>query len=167
LLFLFEFGSSILMLLVFVILVLIYVYLRDLSKQKKLIQEQIEGLANNTIELSPDEFFEMRSASFGGRGKPRYANQFNFPGVYILYNYSKDMYYVGQGKKVLDRVNHHFQGRGNGDVYADYKYGDKFTIRMVGLEESGFSSLNDLERHTIETFGAYSHGYNKTRGNRS
>ena len=35
---------------------------------------------------------------------------------------------MGQGKAVLDRVNHHFSGRGNGDVYADYKYGDFFTI---------------------------------------
>lgn len=33
---------------------------------------------------------------------------------------------MGQGKAVLDRVNHHFSGRGNGDVYADYKYGDFF-----------------------------------------
>lgn len=90
----------------------------------------------------------------------------NFPGVYILHNKTKNMYYVGQGKNVLDRVNCHFNGKGNGDVYADYKYGDIFTIRMIGLENSGYDTLNELERNTIMTYDAYRNGYNKTRGNR-
>lgn len=89
-----------------------------------------------------------------------------FSGVYILYNSTKNMYYVGQGKNVLTRVNSHFTGHGNGDVYADYKYGDKFTIKMIELEKSGFSTLNELERNTIMTYDAYSKGYNRTRGNR-
>ena len=57
---------------------------------------------------------------------------------------------MGQGKAVLDRVNHHFSGRGNGDVYADYKYGDFFTIKMIKLENSGFYTLNELERNIFE-----------------
>lgn len=76
------------------------------------------------------------------------------------------MYYVGQGKKVFQRVNSHFTGHGNGDVYADYKYGDKFTIKMIALDNSGFTTLNKLERNTIATYNAYSKGYNKTRGNK-
>lgn len=76
------------------------------------------------------------------------------------------MYYVGQGKKVFQRVNNHFTGHGNGDVYADYKYGDKFTIKMIALSKSGFSTLNELERNTIRTYDAFSKGYNKTRGNK-
>ena len=76
------------------------------------------------------------------------------------------MYYVGQAQKILDRVNNHFTGRGNGDVYADYKYGDRFTIKMISLENSGYSNLNDLERDTIRKYKSVSMGYNKTRGNR-
>ena len=76
------------------------------------------------------------------------------------------MYYVGQGKKVFQRVNNHFTGHGNGDVYADYKYGDDFTIKMIALETSGFKTLNELERNTIMTYNAYSRGYNKTKGNK-
>ena len=71
---------------------------------------------------------------------------------------------MGQGKAVLDRVNHHFSGRGNGDVYADYKYGDFFTIKMIKLENSGFYTLNELERNTIAYYDAYNKGYNRTRG---
>jgi hypothetical protein len=45
-----------------------------------------------------------------------YSNNYNFAGVYILHNKSKDLYYVGQGKQVLNRVYSHFTGKGNGDV---------------------------------------------------
>ena len=75
------------------------------------------------------------------------------------------MYYVGQGKKVLDRVNSHFTGRGNGDVYADYKYNDSFKIGIIPFNNSDFSSLNELEMKEKKTYNAYTKGYNKTRGN--
>ena len=134
--------------------------------QKRRIDKQIDDLANNTSEMTPEEFMKMRSTSFGGRGNPSYALTRNFAGVYILYNNSKNMYYVGQGKQVLNRVNAHFTGKGNGDVYADYKYGDMFSIKIIALENSGFNSLNELERNTIARYNAFSNGYNKTRGNR-
>lgn len=147
---------------VFAVIIVVYsVY----KKQK--INKQIDGLANNVLEMTPEEFMKMRKTSFGGRGRPSYALTKNFAGVYILFNKTKNMYYVGQGKQVLNRVNAHFTGKGNGDVYADYKYGDIFTIKMIALENSGFQSLNDLERNTIRRYNAYSKGYNKTRGNRS
>lgn len=136
------------------------------NKKRAEIDAQIEGLANNSIEMTPAEFMEMRNYSFGGRGSKSYALSQNFPGVYILYNKSKNMYYVGQGKQVLNRVNSHFTGKGNGDVYADYKYGDEFTIKMIALDGSGFQTLNELERNTILHYNAFSNGYNKTRGNR-
>ena len=130
------------------------------------IKENIENLANNSLEMTPEEFLEMRNKSFGGRGRPRISQKYNFEGVYIILNQSKNMYYIGQGKEVLNRINSHFTGKGNGDVYADYKYGDTFIIKMISLEGSGYSSLNDLERHTIFTYNSYNNGYNKTRGNR-
>lgn len=147
-----------------VILVGIFSYF---SWQKEKIDRQIDALANNALEMTPEEFMKMRKTSFGGRGSPSYALSKNFAGVYILFNKSKNMYYVGQGKQVLNRVNAHFTGKGNGDVYADYKYGDSFTIKMISLENSGYDSLNELERHTIARYDACSKGYNKTRGNRT
>lgn len=131
------------------------------------LNQQIDELANNALEMTPEEFMKMRATSFGGRGHPSYALTKNFAGVYILFNQSKNMYYVGQGKQVLNRVNAHFTGKGNGDVYADYKYGDTFTIKMIALENSDFNTLNELERYTIARYDAFSKGYNKTRGNRN
>ena len=146
---------------IFMIGVIIWSY----AKRKE-IDYKIESLAAGAEELTPEEFFKLRNYSFGGRGTPKYALSKNFSGVYIIYNHTKDTYYVGQAQKILDRVNNHFTGRGNGDVYADYKYGDRFTIKMISLENSGYSNLNDLERDTIRKYNSFSMGYNKTRGNR-
>ena len=136
------------------------------SKYIKEINQKITKLSKNEIEISVSDFLRMRNQTFGGQGLPQYVKDKQFPGVYILFNKSKNMYYVGQAQYIFDRVNAHFTGKGNGDVYADYKYGDEFTIKMISLEKSGYVSLNELERHTIMAYNAFSKGYNKTRGNK-
>lgn len=93
-------------------------------------------------------------------------NSETFPGVYLIYNHTKKMYYVEQSRSVYSRVNSHFTGHGNRDVYADYKYGDDFSIRLIALKGSGFKTLNELERNTIAVYKAYDKGYNKTRENK-
>lgn len=129
-------------------------------------KRRIRSLARRVKAITPEEFFKLKSSKSKKKGKSSYSADHNFSGVYILYNKSKHKYYVGQAQRVFNRVNSHFTGKGNGDVYADYKYGDKFTIRMLNLKRSGFATLNDLERHAIDAYDAYSKGYNKTRGNR-
>ena len=127
----------------------------SIKKSEKEIKDKINKLADNALKITPDEFFELKKSI-----------KYDFEGVYILYNQTKDMYYVGQSKTIFKRVNNHFTGHGNGDVYADYKYGSEFTIKMIALDKSGFNTLNELERNTIMTYSAYSKGYNKSRGNR-
>ena len=136
---------------------------KEREKQKK-IKQKVEKLSKTKAELTPQEFIKLRAQTFGG--DRRRHDKLNFEGVYVLFNSTKNMYYVGQGKKVLDRVNMHFTGKGNGDVYADNKYGDEFTIKIIGLKHSGYRTLNALERDTIATFDAYAKGYNKTKGNK-
>ena len=155
--------TSILIFPMFVFFPLLFHYKNKYIRE---INQNINKLSNNQIELSVSDFLRMRNQTFVSKGGLRhYVKDKQFPGVYILYNKTKNMYYVGQAQYIFDRVNAHFTGKGNGDVYADYKYGDEFTIKMISLEESGYSSLNELERHTIMTYNAFSKGYNKTRGN--
>jgi hypothetical protein len=132
--------------------------LRSFKRESTQIKQTILGLSKNGIELTPEEFFKIKSQS----SLPR---EYNFAGVYIIFNESKNMPYVGQGSRVFDRVGKHFSGKGNGDVYADYKHGDKFKIKMISLKDSDCFTLNELERKTIMTFDANNKGYNKTRGN--
>ena len=142
---------------------LLFVYAYSIYKEKKL-RERITSLVNRSQMFTPEELFELRARR---SNRSLVINDYNSPGVYVLLNLDKDMYYVGQGKKVFDRVNAHFSGRGNGDVYADYKYGDDFGIRILDLYNSGYDSLNELERHTIRAYNAYGRGYNRNRGIRN
>lgn len=105
---------------------------------------------------SPREFLSARDALLRNG---------DFTGIYVIHNATKDMNYVGQSVRVVGRVTQHFTGHGNGDVYADYKYGDDFTINVVSLYESGYESLDALERDAIRAYAAYDCGYNRTRGN--
>ena len=89
----------------------------------------------------------------------------DYVGVYVLRNVDKQMYYVGQATRLFFRVNQHFTGHGNGDVYADYKYGDTFLIALFKLSESGYDDLDLFEKDMIAKYNAYSDGYNKTVGN--
>lgn len=148
----------------YVVIIFCIVALIVLLIRRSEISSQVRKLSNNAIEMTPEQFMRMRNARIG---KGKYALTMNYPGVYILHNKTKNLYYVGQGKQVLNRVYAHFTGHGNGDVYADYKYGDLFTIRTIKLEGSGFSNLNDLERYCIRAYNAYTRGYNRTRGNKS
>ena len=127
------------------------------------VKKKIYKLANSSLQFTPQEFMRLRTVRDGRR---YVSSSYDFPGVYILLNRTKNMSYVGQATKVFQRVNQHFQGRANGDVYADYKYGDDFVIKMIALRDSGFASLDKLERQTIQAYNAYYKGYNKTRGNR-
>jgi len=155
--------------LIIVIIMILIFYLIERAERKRIeqINYELELFLFDSLELTPTEFEDLRTQKKGRRnGRGYISTNYNIPGVYILYNQTRDMYYVGQGKKVLDRVNNHFSGRGNGDVYADYIYGSHFTIKIVPLKNTNYINLNDLEREYIRLFDAKNNGYNKTRGNK-
>ena len=124
----------------------IRLYIKKCSKIK---------LAHNYHSMSPEQFFKLRKTING-----------DMVGVYILYNHNRKMYYVGQATRLFFRVNQHFTGHGNGDVYGDYKRGgDKFTIKLIPLSNSGYYDLDKLEKDMIIKYDSYNNGYNKTQGN--
>lgn len=104
--------------------------------------------------ISPSEFFKLRKTIQG-----------DVVGVYILLNINKCKHYVGQAKRVYFRVNQHFTGKGNPEVYADFMYGNNFRIKIIRLGDSGYYDLDKLEKDMIAKYDAYHSGYNKTVGN--
>lgn len=127
-------------------------YLKIKNEQNK---ENFKRFNEEQEKITPEDFFSVKNNIKG-----------DIVGVYIIHNCSKDKYYVGQAKRLYFRVNQHFTGHGNGDVYADYKYGDQFTISIVALSNSGYSDLDALERNLIKLYDAYDRGYNRTNGNK-
>lgn len=123
---------------------------------QKYINDHAEiRLKHNYSIMTPEQFFRLRKSIHG-----------DMVGVYIIYNKNRKKHYVGQATRLFFRVNQHFTGHGNGDVYADYKRGkDRFTIKLVPLVNSGYYDLDLLEKDLIDKYNAYTKGYNKTRGN--
>ena len=122
--------------------------------RKNGIKRNFQEFINHCDSITPDEFFEIKEMKKG-----------DAVGVYVIRNETKGMYYVGQAKRLFFRINQHFTGHGNGDVYADYKYGDDFSIRIITLSDSGYKDLDLLEKDLIEMYDANNSGYNKTMGN--
>lgn len=116
---------------------------------------RMKTLKSKNLDVTPEEFFNkgMWVTDKGDEG--------DFTGVFVLHNLSKDKFFVGHGIHVLERVRQHFTGHGNGDVYADWKMGDKFIISTLSLVDSGRKNLSELEQEIIEAYDVRKHGYNK------
>lgn len=145
-----------------VLILTLFVYFIIGSWERGTIRKRIEALSSANGEVTAEEFLRTRGMMVGHR----ILSDEEFSGVYILINKTKNKSYVGQGKRVLDRINQHLTGSGNGDVYVDYRNGDQFSIQTIPLSGSGYKTLDALERDTIQSYNAYDSGYNKTRGNR-
>lgn len=117
--------------------------------------------------------FEKRWLHATGIGKFGNRDGFKYqdgPGCYIITIYSNPVtdenwckyenIYIGQSVRVCQRVHNHFNGKGNGDVYADIKYGKWVYVRFVRCEEH---KMNDKEKELISVFNA-TKSYNKTKG---
>ena len=127
----------------------------DFRKERKhAMQRSMDDFLNRAETITPEEFFEIKKKQTG-----------DIVGVYIIHNETQGQYYVGQAKKLFFRINQHFTGHGNGDVYADYKYGDDFSIKIIRLSESGYDDIDQLEKDMIKKYDAYDIGYNRTSGN--
>jgi len=114
-------------------------------------QEKLLGIRQSLLEDDPqivasaEEFIAQRKTL---------TQQGEITGIFIVHNATKDLYYVGQSAKAIDRAAIQFLGRGNCDVYADYKYGDSFNVRIIPQSGSGYESLNEQKRAAIQALEA-------------
>ena len=137
-----------------------------IKKSKQGFQSKEEALAWCAKMLPPKqiEYKTISVEEFFKQKESRKASG-DVVGVYVLFNKKNKQYYVGQTKRLYERVYQHFTGRGNGDVYADYKYGATFTITLIPLTTSGYQDLDKLEKDMIAKYDSYNSGYNRNSGN--
>jgi hypothetical protein len=93
----------------------------------------------------------LRSADKGGVG------------IYVLYNETRNRYYVGQAKALTARIKKHFEVE---QIARDFLSGDKISVKVLTAAELGDDyRLDHIEKLGIEIYDAEKHGYNKTGGN--
>ena len=128
------------------------------------LHPSLGSVIKRSVWISAESFLTMRNKR---NKKNRLASErYNVKGVYVLHNRTKHKYYVGQAHKLLSRVNGHLTGKGNGNVYADFAYGDRFYVKFHRFKGRTFKTLNEMERYYINKYHAQEDGYNKTIGNR-
>lgn len=122
------------------------------SKQQEALLKLRQSLLEDDPQIvaSAEEFMAQRKAL---------TQQGEITGIFIIHNATKDLYYVGQSEKAIDRAAIQFLGRGNCDVNADYKYGDSFNVRIFPLSGSGYENLNELKRAAIQALETADEGF--------
>lgn len=143
------------------ILLAIYNYIKDRKIKNSILDREFMSV----------NFFEQNwiASKYGNKGLSgfKYNDQ---PGCYVILvfnhaiidsDYSKyENVYIGQSVNMCQRVHNHFNGKGNGDIYADIKYGKYVYVQLNPCFREG---LNNLEKKLIRVFNA-TRSYNKTRG---
>lgn len=150
----------------FLILLFLFIFLEH-RKKTKLKRKLYSG---NFLYYKDFEANWIVSDSRGKTEKPTGFKYEDGPGCYVITIYNRPVkhkkwekyenIYIGQSLHVCQRVHNHFNGKGNGDIYADIKYGKYVYVRFIKCEKE---EMNDLEKELIATFNATS-SYNKTKG---
>ncbi|ANC77161.1 hypothetical protein ABE65_010255 [Fictibacillus phosphorivorans] len=132
------------------------------NKNKEIVRKELDGLRKKMITVTPEELIELKNKT--ARESKGIAN---LKGIYIIYNSSKNIYYIGQAERVFERAFNHFVfEKGNPIIFEDYKKKDRFSISFIPLEDTSFKTLNDLEDNAIRAYNSLiPNGYNRNPGN--
>ena len=122
--------------------------LENFKQTRDLLKEQL-GTLFGAKEWQPLERI-LKSADKGGVG------------IYVLYNATKNKYYVGQAKQIYKRIRDHFAVE---DIARDFLSGDEIKTMFLTTNELGDDyRMDHIERLGIEIFDAEKGGYNKKQG---
>lgn len=135
----------------------------NISNQKRGIEDRAELLRRGRHGIKASRFLEIRNKRFGGQGNKMYLHNFDFIGVYIILNETKNKYYIGHGQNVFNRIGDVLNGRGNMFVYNDFINGDQLIISFRSLDLSSFHSLADLEQDTLNNMSNQYTNYANTK----
>ena len=126
------------------------------------IELQIVELRNQEFKFIEDEegFIDLRKAI-------NFSHKEIIKGVYIIWNKTKNIYYVGQSKDINKRLftQHFKKGDVSNIIFAkDWFNNDEFAYKIIQLETK--DELDACEKEYISKYNCFGSGYNKTSGNK-
>jgi len=133
------------------------------QERKDLMKVQLETFKQTKEELKESLRTQIDQKQWKNLGDVMNLADKGGVGIYILYNASKDKYYVGQAKQIFKRIREHFKVE---DIARDYMAGDDIQVKFLTANEIGGDyRLDHIEKTGIEIFNAGKTGYNRTEGN--
>lgn len=131
------------------------------QKSINAVEKQIKEINEKdySLDLGEDGFINLRK-------KLPSITKFNTKGVYVIWNKTKNRYYVGQSKDVYKRLfTQHFNNNGVKNIIfaRDWFNEDEFFYKIFPLETK--DELDNKEKELIEKYDSFRNGYNGTGGN--
>ena len=136
--------------------ILAYSSTKNKAKNNKNI---LERLISGDEEVPIDEFlsmYDLRIYNFDSkRDDIKFMKNFDFEGVYIIHNCSRNIYHVGRSKKVLIKIDRTFRGYENQAIYDDWKKEHEFKVKIVKFDSNAFDDITLLEKELRKKYGVY------------
>lgn len=143
-------------------------WFRHVKKRNAVLRNSV--LSGRFISLDEFESNWIADRPSARRGKGHIGYKYNdMIGCYVILifgetpngefsNYENS--YIGQSVNVCQRVHNHFNGKGNGDVYVDRKFGKLIYVQFFPCARE---NMNSMEKSLIAAFDSTA-SYNKTKG---
>lgn len=127
------------------------------------LQEKFDEIENKEIKIEnidEDGWNDLKTAS-----NFSYSNLNNKKGIYIIWNKTKNKYYVGQSKNIGKRLSQHVKdGEVKNILFAkDWYDNNEFVFKYYFCETK--DELDFLQKRYIDEYSAFENGYNSTNGN--
>ena len=133
---------------------------KKISKYQDKLDQIKRTVYERKINVHNDGFLNLRH-------EIKFSHKEIIIGVYIIWNKTKNKYYVGQSKDVNKRIYHqHFCSLGpkNYLFFQDWSNNDEFLVKIIPCTTK--DELDRLEKMYIEQYDAFNSGYNSTGGNK-
>ncbi len=104
---------------------------------------------------------EIREYSQDMKSQGR-SDELDLVGMFILYNQTKDKYFVGADHRVFDGITWQIDGHGFINVYADIQSGDDWEVRIIPIHKTNYKNIEDMWYDGLSVFRANyeGRGYN-------
>ena len=89
----------------------------------------------------------------------KYMKRLDFAGLYYIKNITKKKCYVGRGDKVFKKVERHFKGYENQEIFNDFEKNDKFVVAFIKYEEDSNDSFEEFVVEKMEQLQQKLEGY--------
>lgn len=144
---LFSFGSDI-----------SYAY-SSVQTQTMKAKKVLDKILDTNKDVPIEDFlkmYDMRMYDISNKQSDiKFMKNVDFEGVYILRNSTQNKCFVGRASKVFKKIERHFTGYGNEEIYSEWRKGNKFYINIIRFENSGYDNINYLERDVKEKYNAF------------
>lgn len=126
------------------------------SAKAKEVLEKILDISNDVPVEEFLKMYDMRMYDISNKQSDiKFMKNVDFEGVYILRNATQNKCFVGKASKVFKKIERHFTGYGNEEIYSEWRKGNKFYINIIRFENSGYDNINYLERDIKEKYEAF------------